>query len=184
MTQHLNELCSLVNNNKTSDSFAKHFATHHRDRSTKLTAGEARRQVKVSIVWQGKPISCNKSFSKLNCSLCMKERLEILKLSREDPAIIIIDSSEFYGACRHKPRFHRYTTNCTDISSTGDGRTGSERVNTSDSENSQNSLGTIGATVSHENNKFLCRPCTTVEPLRTSDLNVSAVNQESSFADV
>ena len=113
MTQHLNEICSLVNNEKTSDSFAKHMATHFNDRTNKLTAGEARKHVTVSIAWQGKPISCNKSFGKLNCSLCMKERLEILRISNHDPAMIINSSAEFYGACRHKPRFHRYLTNCT-----------------------------------------------------------------------
>ena len=40
----------------------------------------------------------------------MKERVLILKHSRENPNIIINSISEFYGACRHKPKFHRYTT--------------------------------------------------------------------------
>ena len=40
----------------------------------------------------------------------MKEILIILQLSKKDPASIINSSNEFYGACRHKPRFHRYTT--------------------------------------------------------------------------
>ena len=155
LTQHLNEVCSLVNNNKTSDSFAKHFSTHLHNQQTKLIAREARRHVKVSILWQGKPISCNKSFRKLNCSLCMKERLDILKLSSHDPAIIINNSIKIYGACSHKPRFHRYLTNCTEISSTDDKRTGSERVNTSDLINSQNSLCTNSTTVSKKNNPFL-----------------------------
>ena len=64
--------------------------------------------MEVSIEWQGNPISCNKSFGKLNCTLCMKERLIILEHSRKNPTTIINTSSEFYGACRHKPRFHRY----------------------------------------------------------------------------
>ena len=107
MTQHLNKICSLVNNNKTSDSFAKHFATHFNNQTTKLSAGEARIHVKVSIMWQGKPIACNKSFGKLNCSLYVKERLDILKLYNHDPAAIINSSTEFYGAYRHKHRFHK-----------------------------------------------------------------------------
>jgi len=108
INQHLGEVCKLVNTGKTSDSFAKHFALHHKNRESKLTIGEARKRVSVSILWQGNPISCNKSFGKLNCSLCMKERILILKYSRENPNLIINSNSEFYGACRHKPKFHRY----------------------------------------------------------------------------
>ena len=111
INQHLGEVCKLVNTGKTPDSFAKHFAQHHNSqRQTKLTIGEARRQVSVSILWQGNAISCNKSFGKLNCSLCMKERILMLKYSRDNPNLIINSNSEFYGACRHKPKFHRYTT--------------------------------------------------------------------------
>ena len=127
----------------------------------------------------------NKTFGTINCALCMKERLEILKFSKNTPHLLINSSTEFYGACRHKPRFHRYlTTNCTKIHSTDDKETGSERVNTSDPENPQNSLGTIGTTVSHENNQLLCRPFTIVEPLQTRDSNTLAVARETSFVDV
>ena len=92
-----------------------------------MTIGEARTVVKMSIEWQGNPISCNKSFGTLNCSLCMHERLIILKNSRNDPSKIINTSTEFYGACRHKPRFHRYPDNCTTLS-TDDEHLSSERV--------------------------------------------------------
>ena len=78
ITQHLNKVCAIVKKDKTSDPFAKHFVTHFQNRQTKLTAGEARKHMEVSIIWQGKPISCNKTFEKLNCSLCTKERLKIL----------------------------------------------------------------------------------------------------------
>ena len=96
--QHLADVCNLVNKNKTSDSFAKHFAQHFPNRQEKLTIGEARTYVKIAIEWQGNPISCNKSFGNLNCSLCMHERLIILKHSRKDPSKIINTSTEFYGA--------------------------------------------------------------------------------------
>ena len=134
-----------------------------------VLGGEARKHVTVSIAWQGKPISCNKSFGKLNCSLCMKERLEILRISKNDPAMIINSSAEFYGAYRHKPRFHRYLTNCTPHS-TDDERRSSERVNTRDSINSQNSLGTISTEFSSENDLNLCRPCTTTESQHTGEV--------------
>ena len=35
----------------------------------------------------------------------MKERILILKHSRENPNIIINSNLEFYGACRHKPKY-------------------------------------------------------------------------------
>ena len=38
----------------------------------------------------------------------MKERIIIFKYSRENPNLIINSSSELYGACRHKPKLHRY----------------------------------------------------------------------------
>ena len=98
----------MVNKGKTSDSFAKHFASHYQNRKEKLGIGEARSIVDVSIEWQGKPISCCKSFGKLNCSLCMKERLIIFEHSKREPTKIINSSNEFYGACRHIPKFHRH----------------------------------------------------------------------------
>ena len=57
----------------------------------------------------------------------MKERIQILKYSKRDPNSIINSNSEFYGACRHKPRFHRYRPNCTPLS-TDDEHNSSERV--------------------------------------------------------
>ena len=74
-TLHLGEVCTLVIKDKKSDSFASHFASHHTNRKEKLTTGEARKNIKVTIMWQGKAISCNKLFGKLNPSLYMKERL-------------------------------------------------------------------------------------------------------------
>ena len=126
ITQHLTEVCALANKGKTSDTFAKHFAAHYSNENGKLKTGEARKMMEISIAWQGNAISCNKSFGKMNCSLCMKERLIILQLSKKDPASIINTSNEFYGACRHKPRFHRYTTTtCPSVLMTNES---SERV--------------------------------------------------------
>jgi hypothetical protein len=35
-SQHLGEVCKLVNTGKASDSFAKHFAIHQKQHTTKL----------------------------------------------------------------------------------------------------------------------------------------------------
>ena len=64
--------------------------------------------LKVEIVWKGNPISCVKTFGTKNCKLCTKERLEIVKMCKYQPEKIINKCNEVYGACRHKPRFHRF----------------------------------------------------------------------------
>ena len=74
----------------------------------------------MDILWKGNPISCSKSFGKLNCLLCMKERLLILKTPGDNAEKRLINSNnELYGACRHKSKFHRYTN--TTNSNTDDG---------------------------------------------------------------
>ena len=127
VNQHLAEVCALVNKNKTSNSFVRHFAAHSVDIQDKLTIGEARSLVEMNIEWQGKPISCNKSFGKLNSPLCVRERLVIFEHSKKDPTTIINTSNGFYGACRHKPKFHRYPKSYTTLS-TDDKHNSSERV--------------------------------------------------------
>ncbi len=71
--------------------------------------------MKVKIVWQGNARSCMKSFGKLNCSLCMRERIEILCTIRQEEWRIINHCNEIYGACQHKMRFHRFLKEHTDV---------------------------------------------------------------------
>ena len=40
-----------------------------------------RPHVTTRILWQGNAINCNKSFATLRCTLCMQERLKILRRS-------------------------------------------------------------------------------------------------------
>jgi hypothetical protein len=107
MGQHLNDVEKLVTKGTKSDSFASHFAQHCK-KEVKPTSDELRKMMKVKIVWQGNVISCMKSFGKLNCSLCMRERIEILRTIRQEEWKIMNNCNEIYGACRHKPRFHRF----------------------------------------------------------------------------
>ena len=65
-------------------------------------------RVKIEILWQGNPMSCVKTFGTRACKLCSKERSAILKLTRKTPNLAINKCNEVYGACRHKPRFHRF----------------------------------------------------------------------------
>ena len=82
---------NLANKRLTSDTFAKHFASHFTDeendkKKSKVSISQIRNLMKVSILWQGKPISNMKTFGKLNCTLCMKERLAIFKAKKFDKA--------------------------------------------------------------------------------------------------
>ena len=143
MTGHYAETRNLVNKGGASDSFAKHFATHFdkcdginkRPKETQINANHVRRLGKIDILWQGKAISCMKTFGKLNCSLCMNERLQILKAQKSEKSTktkkLINSSSELCGACRHKSKFHRYRF--CDSPSTDEGLSSPENsdVNTS-----------------------------------------------------
>ncbi len=94
-----------------------HFA-HHCKKEVKPTSNELHKMMKVKIVWQGNAISCMKSFGKLNCSLCMQERIEILCTIHQEEWKIINHCNEIYGACRHKTRFHRFLKEHTDVKNT------------------------------------------------------------------
>ena len=119
MSQHYNDVRLLVNKGKLSDTFFSHSASHFkRSARTKLTSAKVRKIVETSIIFEGNPVICTKSFGKLNCSLCMVERLKILEKSKTDRENLINSCGEIYGACRHRPKFHRYTMN---IPSTEDG---------------------------------------------------------------
>jgi hypothetical protein len=65
---------------------------------------------------QGNPLSCVKTFGTKGCKLCNKERWAILNLTRKYPNLAINKSNEIYGACRHKPKFHRFTRRQNDAS--------------------------------------------------------------------
>jgi hypothetical protein len=109
MDGHYNDIRNLINKDKKSDSFANHFAKHF---STAPKPQEIREILNMKILWQGNPISLMKSFGSSSCKLCMKERLLILDAikNRKKKKKIINSNSEIYGACRHKSKFHRFTS--------------------------------------------------------------------------
>jgi GIY-YIG catalytic domain len=108
MQQHFNDVRKLHKLGEKSDSYAKHFAEQLIN-FTDITPTLQRNNIKCSILWQGNPISVVKTFGTPNCALCNKERIEILKQSKRDPTSLINSCNEIYGACRHHPKFHRYT---------------------------------------------------------------------------
>ncbi len=92
--QHLNDVKKLVITDTKLDSFASHFA-HHCKKEVKPTSEELRKMIKVKIIWQGNAISCMKLFGKLNCSLCMWERIEILHTICQEEWKIITTAMKF-----------------------------------------------------------------------------------------
>jgi hypothetical protein len=68
------DMKKLVTKGIKSDSFVSHFA-YHCKKGVKPTSDELHKMMKVKIIWQGNVIS---SFGKLNCFLCMQERIKIL----------------------------------------------------------------------------------------------------------
>ena len=121
MGGHFADVLRLVKKNQNSDTFAKHFASTITDESNP-TPKILRTRMNFSILWQGNPISVQKSFGTKNCTLCMKERTTILKCMYEKPHLLINNNSEIYGSCRHKPKFHRFSHPSTGTDESYNGR--------------------------------------------------------------
>ncbi len=115
--QHLNNVKKLVTKGVKLDSFASH-CTNHCKKEVKPTSNELCKMMKVKIVWQGNTISCMKSFGTMNCSLCMRERIEILRTICQEEWKIINHCNKIYGACWHKMRFHRFLKEHTNVKNT------------------------------------------------------------------
>ena len=93
---------------KKSDSYARHFA-HMLQNFDEVPPSLQRSHISNEILWQAKnPISAMKTFGTHHCTLCNRERLAILKASKQSPDLLINSCNEIFGACRHKAKFHRY----------------------------------------------------------------------------
>ena len=66
----------------------------------KVPLSEIRAIVKTEILWQGNAISCMKTFGKMLCRLCMREKLEIHNTLKDEKrkANLINSANELYGA--------------------------------------------------------------------------------------
>ena len=113
--KHIGEAKDRFFKGKKSDSFAFHFSQRF-PKDAERKGSSKHIPMTIDVVWQGNPLACVKHFGTPNCTLCNRERLAIIKLFREDrnkkPEEVkgINLCSEIYGACRHKPRFHRFKT--------------------------------------------------------------------------
>ena len=130
--QHLDDVKKLIMRGKHSDSFAAHFVRHCTS-GVKPSNKELREMMKYQIIWQGNLISCMKTFGKEGCSLCMRERIKILKAQQLEENYLINLCYKFFGECRHKTRFHRFLKEKQSMKSTStDEGIKPERVNRMD----------------------------------------------------
>ena len=88
MTQHFNDTRKVINCGVQIDSFAKHFAEHCEEKIKngtlkKVKTSDERDLMVIKVLWKGNQISVMKSFGKLNCQLCMNERILILENIRK-----------------------------------------------------------------------------------------------------
>jgi GIY-YIG catalytic domain len=93
MGQHARDVRMKKKFNKSSDSFATHFADQLRNFplfSNRLL----RNMMTCSIIWQANPHSAIRSFGTPRCVLCNRERLEILKMHRYKPDLLINSCNE------------------------------------------------------------------------------------------
>ena len=77
------DVLRLFKNNQNSDTFTKHFASTITNKPNP-TPKFLRTQMNFSILWQGNPVSVQKTFGTKNCILCMKERHHILNGLEKD----------------------------------------------------------------------------------------------------
>jgi hypothetical protein len=150
MQQHFQDVRKMVLTETRSDSFAYHFAesiSPPSDKSIKLKIREMI-DIKCEVLWQGRPMSCVKTFGTKSCALCAKERIEILKIARESPHLAINSCNEIYGGCRHKPKFHRYQPDKTEPS-TDDPKAGERVASSSSSVDSPSANSSLPSEVSY-----------------------------------
>ena len=95
MEQHFQDVAQKFANNKNSDSFAAHFARHF---TQKPSPQECREIMSFDILSTVNPIGSMKTWGNSSCTLCMKERIEIIDNSQRKYSRIINACSELYGA--------------------------------------------------------------------------------------
>ena len=87
--------------------------------------------------------------------------MEILKFSRKHPNKAINKCNEIYGACRHKPRFHRFdrtqtvSANASTVESEKDERVQRPSSTTSQGSSSSSLLATTGSFSDQRENELL-----------------------------
>jgi hypothetical protein len=151
MQGHIQDVKNLFISDKSSDSFASHFASLIPEGTVKKNVKDFVK-IKVDILWQGDPLSCLPTFGTRTCKLCAKERYAIIKLTRMTPHLAINKCNEVHGACRHRPRFHRFNHSENTNSSTD------ESVRTKESQRLSSSYHLCGKYKLHHYPRLVRQP--------------------------
>ena len=108
MNQHFDIVEILVSKGTQSDSCAKKTTSHFVP-GDKSKYRKVRDKVDLEVIYKGNPISYLKSFGKLNCSLCMKDRLAILATQGDKGKRkrMVNSNTELYGAYMNNTKIHR-----------------------------------------------------------------------------
>lgn len=107
MSQHFQEVRKKVKFDDNSDTFARHFGKHLIDEKCDPAPKNQRKYMRFEVLRELDAISAMKGFGRLDCRLCMAERLAILEASYRGEKIMN-SRSEIYGGCKHKKRFHNF----------------------------------------------------------------------------
>ena len=86
MEQHFQNVRQKVANDNNSDYFSAHFAKHF---TQKPSPQQCREVMSFDILSTVNPIGSMKTWGKLCCTLCTKERVEIIDNSRRRYSQII-----------------------------------------------------------------------------------------------
>ena len=105
MDGHFSDLLRLLKNRQKSGSFSVHFKQHF---NTTTSRTDLRKYMTFKVVKELNPIGAMKTFTELNCNLCMEERLMILKNVCDKRVKVMNKNLEIYGAFRHKTTFRRF----------------------------------------------------------------------------
>jgi hypothetical protein len=104
---HLQSARQFLRNGACSSTLAIHLAQMWQQSSNSIPiAGMLCDELSCSILWQGDPFSCSKTFVKFSCKLCQKERVALLRHSWMDESNMLNECCELHGFCRHTARFH------------------------------------------------------------------------------
>ena len=112
MGEHFTDLKKAISSDIASDSFAKIAS---REYNKCPNTKRLMKDFKHEILWQGNAITISKTYGTIKCRLCAREKDFILKHRFDKTQPLMMNSRlEIRGACRHKPRFHRFIKHGTD----------------------------------------------------------------------
>ena len=113
MSGHCGNIQQILKTGKESSTLAKHFSqrSHWPNLPPNVapTPYQIRQKLNFEILYQGNPMTVVRHFGTVNCRICMREKLEILRHSFDPDVNLINSRSEIHGSCRHQPRFHRFS---------------------------------------------------------------------------